>query len=271
MKLSVITINYNNLEGLTRTCESVTSQSGREFEWIVIDGGSTDGGKEYLETLDLKPDYWCSERDNGIYSAMNKGIDIAHGEYMLFLNSGDMLASPDILQKVLPHLHDADIIYGNALFCKPKKERLVSYPETFTLYHLWKGFTPCHQATFIKSELLKGDGRYDEHYKIVADYKKWLEWKLNGCEFKHLPLTICRYMLDGISTRQKTLHQQEHDSVIDELFSPIIKEQMEYIEWLKTGKGKNKKEHDGYTKVITPLYIICWRAINSFIKKKNKT
>ena len=86
MKLSVITINYNNLEGLTRTCESVTSQSSREFEWIVIDGGSTDGGKEYLETLDLKPNYWCSERDNGIYSAMNKGIDMAHGEYMLFLN-----------------------------------------------------------------------------------------------------------------------------------------------------------------------------------------
>lgn len=266
MKLSVITINYNNLEGLSKTCESVISQSDNEFEWIVIDGGSTDGSKEYIEALKRKPDYWCSESDNGIYAAMNKGIGKTHGDYLLFLNSGDRLASPSVITEALPYLHDGDIIYGNALFCKPKKERLVTYPESFTLYHLWKGFTPCHQATFIRAELLRNDG-YKECYKIVSDYRKWIEWKLQERSFKHIPLTVCRYMLNGISSTQREIHQQEHDSVVDELFTPAMKEQMEYIEWLKKGKCRNKKEHEGCSKVVTPLYVVCWRVISSFLKK----
>lgn len=271
MKLSIITINFNHMAGLVKTCKSVMGQSDKNFEWIVIDGGSSDGSKEYLESLSPKPSYWCSEPDKGIYSAMNKGIGMAQGEYLLFLNSGDSLADTDVLKKAMPLLHDADIIYGNALFCKPKKERLVSYPETFTLYHLWRGFTPCHQATFIKSDLLKNTGGYDERYKIVADYRKWIEWKLQGCTFKHIPLTVCRYMLDGISTTQKALHQEEHDAVVDELFSPQMKEQMLYIEWLKKGHGKQREIYDGQTKVITPLYQICWRILCSIFKKKQST
>lgn len=264
MKLSIITVNYNNLVGLVKTCESVKSQSYRDFEWLVIDGGSTDGAKEYLETLSPQPDYWCSEPDKGIYHAMNKGIGRAQGEYLLFLNSGDTLLDNHVLADAAPLMADTDIVYGNAVFCKTKKSRLVCYPESFTLYHLWKGLTPCHQATFIKASLLKEDGGYDERYKIVADYKKWIEWKLAGKTFRHINITICNYMLNGISTTNRNLHQHEHDAVVKELLTPQLKELIDYTHWLNTTKSRREKEKfEGKTTVITPFYLICWRTLYS--------
>lgn len=89
MKLSIVTISYNNFYGLKSTAASVFSQTWKDFEWIVIDGGSTDGTKEYIESLERKPDFWCSEKDAGIYDAQNKGIRIAKGEYICCMNSGD--------------------------------------------------------------------------------------------------------------------------------------------------------------------------------------
>lgn len=264
MKLSVITVCYNNLVGLKATCESVQGQTFRDFEWLVIDGGSTDGTKEYLESLPVKPSYWCSELDHGIYNAMNKGIALAHGDYLLFLNSGDTLYGRQVVQQVVPLLDGADIVYGDAAFCKPKKSRLVQYPETFTLYHLWKGYTPCHQATFIKASLLKDHGGYDERYRIVADYRKWVEWKLAGKTYKHIAVTVCNYWLNGISTQQQTLHKQEHDAVIRELLSPVMQEQMEYVQWLKKGSRREQVAREGKTTVITPLYVVCWRMLHNW-------
>ena len=99
MKLSIITINYNNQEGLKKTIESVVSQTMRDFEWIVIDGGSTDGGKEIIEQNKQCLDYWCSEPDKGIYHAMNKGIRASHGDYLMFLNSGDSLYDNKVIER----------------------------------------------------------------------------------------------------------------------------------------------------------------------------
>lgn len=264
MKLSIITVTWNNLQGLRFTCESVISQSYTGYEWIIVDGGSTDGTCEYLQSLSPKPTHWCSEPDQGIYNAMNKGISWSHGDYLLFLNSGDTLADASVLQRVVTELHDADIIYGDALFCKPHKKRLVQYPETFTLYHLWRGFTPCHQATFIRAALLKENG-YDERYRIVADYRKWLEWKLAGCRYQHINVVVCNYMLNGISTTNQSLHRQEHDAVIAELYSPQLREQMEYVEWLRHGKGHDKQCHEGRTKSVTPFCRVLWRKLQSHL------
>ena len=103
MKLSIITINFNNKDGLKRTIESVISQKFQEFEWIIIDGGSSDGSKLLIEEVARNNkklvSYWCSEPDGGIYPAMNKGIDKAKGEYILFLNSGDTLHNKNVLQE----------------------------------------------------------------------------------------------------------------------------------------------------------------------------
>ena len=114
MRYSIITINYNNRDGLRKTIESVVNQSCRDIEYIVIDGGSTDGSVEVIEEYAGKIDYWVSERDKGIYNAMNKGLAQAHGEYLNFMNSGDCFHDNDVLIN-LPQDADEDIIFGKAL------------------------------------------------------------------------------------------------------------------------------------------------------------
>jgi glycosyltransferase involved in cell wall biosynthesis len=114
-KLSIITINYNDVLGLKRTLESVTGQIYSNFEYIVINGGSTDGSKELLEKYTDKISYWVSEPDQGIYHAMNKGIEKASGEYLLFMNSGDLFYNSGILKEVVDHISKYDLIYFDIL------------------------------------------------------------------------------------------------------------------------------------------------------------
>ena len=111
MKLSIITINYNNRDGLQKTIDSVVSQTYKNFEWIIIDGGSTDGSKELIEQYQDHCAYWCSEPDKGIYNAMNKGIEKAIGDYSLFLNSGDRLHDDTVIDKIVSFL--GKTVFGN--------------------------------------------------------------------------------------------------------------------------------------------------------------
>lgn len=112
MKLSIITINYNNSIGLRKTIESVVSQTDNTFEYIIVDGGSSDGSVDIIKQYADKISQWVSERDGGIYNAMNKGVRMAHGEYIMFLNSGDILYDNNVIGHVLPKLK-ADICVGN--------------------------------------------------------------------------------------------------------------------------------------------------------------
>jgi glycosyltransferase involved in cell wall biosynthesis len=112
-KISIITINYNNREGLERTFDSVFSQNYTNFEYIVIDGASNDGSKELIDQFSDKITFWVSEPDKGIYNAMNKGIDQVNGEYVFFLNSGDVFLDSNSLEKVSEELHTDDIISFN--------------------------------------------------------------------------------------------------------------------------------------------------------------
>ena len=122
MKLSIITVNLNNRDGLQKTIDSVICQTFRDFEWIVIDGGSTDGSKELIEQYADHFAYWVSEPDKGIYNAMNKGIKVAKGEYLQFLNSGDSLWNETTLQGVVPFFSGTtDIFYGDVAIMKEDK------------------------------------------------------------------------------------------------------------------------------------------------------
>ena len=112
MILSIITVSFNNLDGLTKTTNSIIEQTFRDFEWIVIDGGSSDGSKEYLIKNSKYISYWCSEPDNGIYNAMNKGIMKAKGNYLLFMNSGDFLFNKHVLKKVFSSRHEKKLLCG---------------------------------------------------------------------------------------------------------------------------------------------------------------
>src|SRR5574344_2490955 len=112
MKLSIITINYNNAEGLEKTIKSVINQTFTDYEYIIIDGGSTDGSTDIIKKYRENIDYWVSESDKGIYKAMNKGITYTHGEYLNFMNSGDCFHSSTVLNEVARNFNNTDIIIG---------------------------------------------------------------------------------------------------------------------------------------------------------------
>src|ERR1041384_6364869 len=134
MKLSIITVNYNNRTGLERTIKSVADQTQTDIEYLVIDGGSTDGSIELIKSFGPKITEWISENDTGIYEAMNKGIMRSSGEYLLFLNSGDYLYSNETIEQVQNNLGSEDILYGNIIFEKNGNDRTPGYMPFFKNY-----------------------------------------------------------------------------------------------------------------------------------------
>ena len=156
MKYSIITINYNNRDGLRRTIESVVNQTFRDFEYIIIDGGSTDGSVEVIKKYADRIDYWVSEPDKGIYNAMNKGILQAHGEYLNFMNSGDCFYDEECLYKVSTSNLKADIIVGRDYHCNPQTggEFRTIFPRRLSMFTFCKSYLP-HQSTFFSKDLCK--------------------------------------------------------------------------------------------------------------------
>lgn len=214
MKLSIITINYNNKEGLLKTIQSVISQTIKEFEWVVIDGGSTDGSKELLDEYAPNISYYVSEPDGGIYNAMNKGIKASHGEYLQFLNSGDSLHDSDTIEKVLPLLVDKDIYVGR-INSIGKENASIEEQSDFSpegiLQKLTFTWLP-HQASFIRRSVFETYGCYREDMKIVSDW--WAYYRslvIGNASIDSIPVTIADYDITGISAthRSKALSEQE--------------------------------------------------------------
>lgn len=174
MKLSIITINYNNAEGLRRTMESVLNQSCRDFEYIVIDGGSSDASKDIILSHRDRLSHWVSEPDEGIYNAMNKGILAATGEYCLFLNSGDYLYADSVIENILNMSYNEDIVSFVTINTDGKVSHRKKAPENLSLYSLIDASLP-HPSTLIKRSILEKMGGYDESYKIVSDWIFFIE------------------------------------------------------------------------------------------------
>ncbi|MDO5332354.1 MAG: glycosyltransferase family 2 protein, partial [Bacillota bacterium] len=189
MKLSIITVNLNNCDGLKKTIESVIAQTFTDFEWIVIDGGSTDGSKELIEQNSGNLAYWISEKDNGVYNAMNKGVYHAAGSYILFLNSGDYLTDNSVLETVFSNEYDSDILYGDIIICDGANiiERR-AYDDILSFSYLLK-WSIGHPSSFIKRQLLI-DFPYNESYKIVSDKEFFLKQALWGASFQHVPCYV---------------------------------------------------------------------------------
>lgn len=221
MKLSVITINYNNAAGLRKTVESVRQQSYKDFEYIIIDGGSTDKSPEII--AETPATFACSEPDNGIYDAMNKGVRKASGDYILFLNSGDKFHSVDALQNISSQLDGTDIIYGNLRFCEIDGSTWIQTPpEKITVSYLLNHSLP-HPATFIKRQLLVDDP-YDLGYPIVADWV-WFVKKIlhEGCTYRHHDFLISDFMMGGVSNGNAK-HDRERAKATAIMFPPIFME-----------------------------------------------
>lgn len=170
---SIVTVVYNDLAGLRLTAESVNAQSSRDFEWIVIDGASNDGTREFAEGLKRadKVDKWLSEKDTGIYDAMNKGIGMSAGGYTVFMNAGDVFSSPSVLADVKELLvceGYSDMLFGLANFVLPNGGNRQRPPRRMESY-IWHGLPANHQATYFKSALVK-EVLYDTAFRICGDY-----------------------------------------------------------------------------------------------------
>lgn len=204
MLLSIITVNLNNLQGLKKTFDSVFSQSCKSFEYIVIDGGSTDGSLELIKKEQDQINYWISEPDRGIYPAMNKGIAAAKGKYLLFLNSGDWLCNKGVLLKAEQELksNETDILYCdvNLIDINKKLAWQKTYPNQIDTDFLLKSAL-CHQAMFIKARIFAEIGNYREDYRLSSDWIFYFTAFNKGFRFKKIDhLVFCNFVLNGFSS-----------------------------------------------------------------------
>lgn len=219
MKLTIITVNYNDACGLKRTLQSVKEQTSQDFEYLVIDGGSQDGSKDLLDEYNEIITYSISERDSGVFNAMNKGIGLAKGNYCLFLNAGDYLAANDVVEKVLPTLDDTDFISGDTICISPSgKKALWKAPRILSVYVITR-YSLSHQSTFIKTSLLK-KRPYREDLRIASDWEQELyELVFHDATYKSVPINVCYFYEDGISRTDINGVKAERNKVYSEYFS----------------------------------------------------
>jgi glycosyltransferase involved in cell wall biosynthesis len=264
MKLSIITVNLNNAAGLRKTIESVANQTYTDFEHIFIDGGSYDGSIEVIKEYAKKNTYWISEPDAGIYSAMNKGIKVSTGEYLLFLNSGDILYEKDTLENIHHKMvNKFCIYYGN---CQYEKGCIIA-PDHFNLKQYIFGNWISHQTSFIPKYFFNKLGMYDESYLIAADKKFFMLAAINKGKFENLHETICFFDNNGISNEIKYLETKKIENIrmYNELFTGfellLIKKAVIFFRIIRIFKKLNTQTVTGIIKSKTNKAL---RRIHSF-------
>ena len=236
MKLSIITINYNNAEGLRKTLASVASQTYPNIEHIIVDGASTDGSvdviKEYENQLNITHStihlLWSSEPDNGIYDAMNRGICKATGEYVQILNSGDLLAALDVTERMMAALqmkgNGVELLYGNMVKYDYTNNRTLG-KSTEVEYSLRQYYTSTmnHDCCYIRRDLFETYGLYDESLKIVSDWKWFLQTiGLGNVKPIYVDIDVTIFDTSGISETNLALRNQERRQVLAELMPPAV-------------------------------------------------
>lgn len=167
--ITIVTVNRNNAAGLERTIQSVLKQTYLDIEYIVIDGNSNDASVEVIKSYESKINYWISEKDRGLYHAMNKGLWKANGSYILHLNSGDYLASPSVIENVVKNLGNADILYGNIALPDGLSLKILKGPAELHYATRYQHNLPAHPSIFPKTALLREIGGFNESYEIIAD------------------------------------------------------------------------------------------------------
>lgn len=261
---SIITINRNNAEGLRKTMQSILSQDFSNYEYIIIDGASTDGSVDVIREFLAVPEYaekisyWVSEPDTGIYNAMNKGIRHAKGEFVNMMNSGDTML-PEVLGRVakIAREHKGEVLYG-AVSCIKENivQKVIGHDVSFIPY-----ITLPHQACFFSISFHYDYGLYDENYKIASDYDFISKLYVNREKFFFLNLIVCNYDFSGISNTMSEVLIDENEKIR-----------------LKYGfKVQNKKNIFYFIKMIVKFIMPggIWmsiktvkNAINSYLNKK---
>ena len=245
MLISIITVNYNDRLGLERTIESVKNQTYSNFEHIIIDGGSTDGSKELIESNINHISFWVSEPDDGIYNAMNKGIKVATGDYLFFLNSEDDFIDNKSLEQIASYLTGKDVVYFNINKIKGDVVKVKKTPALLSFNYLHHDLPP-HQSTFIKKQLFDDFGFYDEDLKIVSDWKFIIiAFIKHNITYKYVDDVFTNFYYGGISTNgaSMSLMAKEREAVLEKEF-PILMNDLKYkfkLERIIRGLRKSKK------------------------------
>lgn len=202
--LSIITVTYNNLSGLKRTIENVSHQFSNNFEHVIIDGNSTDNTKDYLNSLQNENLKWTSEKDNGIYDAMNKGINNSIGTWIIFMNAGDEFNTSFSLKNI-PFSLENKVIYGDCDITYP-----TGYSRTMKaakLSQLWKGLPFSHQSVIVHRSLIKKG--FNTDYKYCADFYFFFNHYKNEKKWKYIPHPISRITAGGVSDQKRYLSTNE--------------------------------------------------------------
>jgi len=243
-KLSVITIVYNNVRDIERTVLSVVNQTYPNIEYIVVDGASTDGTLELLKKYESKLSKLITEKDQGIYDAMNKGLALATGDYVLFMNSGDEIYAPDTVEKIFATEPDVDIYYGETEMYDEHWQSLGrrrhQAPERFTWKSFRFGMSVSHQAIYIKRSLTEP---YDLQYQLSSD----IDWVIK-CAKKAKKITrvagyVAKYLVGGMSKKRHRQSLKErfqifnkHYGLIPNLVNHLIIAAKLALYYLKTGR-----------------------------------
>jgi len=240
-KISIITVNRNNAAGLKKTITSVIAQTYTNFEFIIIDGASTDNGVEVIREYADRLAYWISEPDNGTYHAMNKGVKVSKGEYCFFLNSGDFLIDNKVFEKIFSHNINSDIVSGNVLKVRANnKFRRVSSPNSISLHKLCIRSLP-HQATLIKKSLFDEIGYYTESYKIASDWEFFLKaLVVFEKSYQHLDMDFSYFTMDGISSMEESsqLAREESTECLKLIFPKLADDLIDYRYFYNSNFGQ---------------------------------
>lgn len=243
--LSIITVCFNSRDALLATMDNVLLQTWTRFEYLVIDGGSSDGTWSLLEQSSSRfdqthiPYRYVSEPDQGIYDAMNKGTRLSEGTWLLFLNAGDLLAEPHILEQIFSESPCGSVIYGDTLCVYQSRRKL--YPA-LPLSHLSHEMAFCHQSALIRRSLLL-EHPYDTSYKICADHHFFLSVYLLKEKFDYRPLPISVYEISGYSDQNKlAAHREQHRMqrelhIFHPTFSWLLREGVFYSKQLLKSMG----------------------------------
>lgn len=268
-KLSIVTINYNNAEGLRKTLASVASQTYSNIEHVIIDAASTDGSvdviKEYTEASNHAV-IWSSERDKGIYNGMNRGIKKATGDYIQILNSGDVLAAPDVTERMINALstlnilhstENAGILYGNMIrdfgngklskdIClgdRAKSNELRAQEVEWTMDDFIKG-TVNHDPTYIHRSLYEKYGLYDENLRICSDWKWFVNAVIFGGEkLYYVPIDVTIFDTTGISETNLEFREKERHAELEKMLPAAILKDYDRYHFPIAQMKRLKKHH----------------------------
>lgn len=203
--VSIVTIVLNDAKGLQKTHKSILSQSFSNYDWIVIDGGSNDGAIEFLNSLSCPILMWSSQKDRGIYDAMNRGVSMCSGDYVVFMNAGDTFFNSETLARVAEYLSanspNADVLFGGAMLSFSKSGRMAYRPPRLVKKSLWHGLPANHQATYYRRSLLS-QTPYDLKYPLCGDYYLAATLMRNGACALYLDEPLAIFEVGGQSYKR---------------------------------------------------------------------